>query len=97
VRFAIGEISVLEPFSESVEQRFESWLQLQREAGKDFTEEQMEWLRMIKDHIATSLTIGLDDFEYSPFYERGGALRAYRIFGDDLDKTLEDLNEVLVA
>ena len=97
VRFAIGETSVLEPFSESVEQRFESWLQMQREAGRDFTEEQMEWLRMIKDHIATSLAIGLEDFEYSPFYERGGALRAYKVFGDDLDKTLEELNEVLVA
>ena len=29
---------------------------------------------MIKDHIATSLTIGNEDFELSPFYEKGGVL-----------------------
>lgn len=97
VRFAIGESNVLEPFSDSVEQRFENWLQLQKASGRDFTEEQMEWLRMIKDHIVTSLTIQVDDFEYAPFYERGGILKAYQVFGDDLNKTLEELNEVLVA
>jgi Type I site-specific restriction-modification system, R (restriction) subunit and related helicases len=97
VRFAIGESNVLEPFPETVNQRFEDWLLLQKEVGKNFTEEQMEWLKTIKDHIATSLTIEIGDFEYAPFYEKGGALKAYQVFGKDLDKTLEELNEVLVA
>ena len=30
---------------------------------------------MIKNHIATSLSIGIDDFELSPFYEKGGGAK----------------------
>lgn len=70
IRFALGESSVLEPFSQTVDHRFNDWLAQQQRSGKAFTEEQMEWLRMIKEHIATSLSIGMDDFEYAPFHER---------------------------
>ncbi len=50
-----------------------------------------------KDHIATSLSIAMDDFELAPFYEKGGAIRAYKLFGQELDKVLEELTEVLVV
>ncbi len=52
---------------------------------------------MIKDHVATSVTIGMDDFELSPFYERGGPMRVYQLFGPQLNPILEELNGVLVA
>jgi len=97
VRFAVGEEDVLEPFPETVDRRFNEWLARQEKAGTSFTSEQKDWLKMIKDHIATSLSIGLDDFEFAPFYERGGAARAYQLFGTDLNSTLEELNEVLVT
>jgi type I restriction enzyme R subunit len=97
VRFAIGESNVLEPFPETVNQRFNDWLLQQEKLGRAFNEAQRDWLEMIKEHIATSLTIEMGDFEYAPFYEKGGALKAYQVFGDDLNKTLEELNEVLVA
>ena len=42
-------------------------------------------------------SISLEDFELSPFYEKGGAIRANRLFEQQLDKLLEQLNEVLVA
>ena len=97
VRFAIGECDVLEPFAEIVNDRFEYWLSIQEKSGRTFTPEQTEWLKMIKDHIATSLSIEMDDFELAPFYEKGGAIKAYQIFGQELDNVLEELNEALEA
>ena len=57
----------------------------------------MGWLLMIKDHIASSLSIGMDDFELSPFYERGGAMKAYQLFGTKLNNVLAELNEALAG
>jgi len=96
VRFAIGKSEVLEPFTETVNDRFELWLSLQEKSGRIFTPEQIEWLKMIKDHITASLRIEMDDFELAPFYEKGGAIKAYQIFGQELDNVLEELNEALV-
>jgi type I restriction enzyme R subunit len=97
VRFAIGRSEVLEPFSEGVERRFEAWLAGQARSGHGFSGEQIAWLRMIKDHVATSLSIDKDDLELAPFYEKGGAHRAHSLFGERLDSLLEELSEVLVA
>ena len=52
---------------------------------------------MIKDHIATSLSIGNEDFEHSPFYEKGGIVKAYQLFGNELNNILDELNEVLAG
>jgi type I restriction enzyme R subunit len=97
VRFAIGEKDILEPFSETVNERFSRWLTEQESLGRRFTPEQMEWLVMIKEHISTSLSIGVEDFEYAPFYEKGGRVRVYQLFGQEVNKVLGELNEVLVA
>jgi len=97
VRFAIGEIPVLEPFPNRVEERFQHWLDSQRSAGRKFTDEQLEWLTEVKNHIATSLAMEIDDFDDPPFHAKGGRMRAYRLFGDELDKLLKELNEELAA
>jgi len=96
VRFAIGAVDVLQPFSETVNHRFTDWLAQQGKQGRSFTSEQSEWLNMIRDHIATSLTIGIEDFENVPFNQKGGAIKANKLFGQELDKLLEELNSVLV-
>ena len=57
----------------------------------------MAWLEMIKDHIATSLRIEIDDFGNVPFQAKGGAIKVYQLFGDALDTILETLNERLAA
>jgi len=85
---------VLEPYPDLVERRFEDWL---ARHNSDFTTEQVEWLQMIKDHIAASLTIESEDFSYAPFSDRGGRLRASRLFGPELPKLLHELNEELAA
>jgi len=93
IRFAIGESEVLEPYSVQVEERFQKWLEDQETAGKIFTEEQIEWLTMLKDHIATSLLVEIDDFDYAPFHDKGGAIRAFKVFGPKLDEILSVFNE----
>jgi len=94
LRFATGESEVLEPFTETVNERFQRWLDLQ---GREFTAEQRDWLEMIKSHISTSLGIEEDDFDYTPFQERGGLLRARQVFGDDLNEIMDELNGALAV
>ena len=52
---------------------------------------------MIKEHIATSVSIEMDDFQNVPFNQKGGVLRVYQLFGTELNGILVDLNQVLVA
>jgi type I restriction enzyme R subunit len=86
IRFAIGKSDILEPFSDIVDRRFDDWLKQQEKLGKKFTAEQREWLIMIKSHIATSLSIGMEDFELAPFYEKGGAMRCKHYSFRDKDQ-----------
>jgi len=50
---------------------------------------------MIRDHIATSAVIGIEDFETVPFNQKGGAIRANKLFGQQLKEILEELSTVL--
>jgi type I restriction enzyme R subunit len=47
--------------------------------------------------IGSSLAIGVEDFDYAPFAERGGLGKAHELFGDDLPRLLEELNVALAA
>lgn len=95
IRFALEQQPVLKPFAESVNERFNEWLMNKAKAGINFTPDQLAWLNLIREHIATSLSIEPDDFEYAPFSQRGGLGRAHQIFGDQLPQLLDELNEVL--
>ena len=97
VRYAIGNDEELAPFAERVEERFQGWLAMQETAGRDFTAEQRQWLKDIKDHIAGNVSIDLDAFQYAPFSQRGGLMRAYTLFGEGLTALLEELNLALVG
>lgn len=97
VRFALEQQPVLEPFAESVAQRFDRWIAAKAKAGIEFSADQRTWLVMVRDHIAVSLSIEADDFEFAPFSQQGGIGRAAQLFGSDLPKLIEELNEVLAA
>lgn len=97
VRYATHRDDVLAPFAERVSERFTDWLARQEAGGRRFTDEQRQWLELIRDHIAGSLKIEPDDFEYTPFAQRGGVGRVYQVFGNDLSSLLDELNEVLAA
>jgi type I restriction enzyme, R subunit len=96
VRFAIHQQDELHPFEDDVNARFTRWISKQEGNSRKFTDEQRQWLEAIRDHVATSLTIEADDFEYEPFVQRGGLGKAYQVFGKDLEPLLKELNEVLV-
>ena len=68
-----------------------------RGSGEKFNEEQMAWLRMIRDHIASSFYLGRGDLEAAPFDGHGGLGRMYQLFGDGMDDVIEELNEALAA
>ncbi len=97
VRFALKEQSDLHPFQDDVNARFVRWIASQEKGGTLFTAEQMQWLEAIRDHVASSLAIEMDDFDLAPFDQRGGLGKAYQVFGDKLQPLLRELNEVLVA
>jgi len=97
VRFALEQQPVLTPFADSVSERFNEWLMNKAKAGISFAPEQLAWLNLIRDHIATSLSIEPDDLELSPFSQRGGLGKAHQLFGDKLAPLLDELNAVLAA
>lgn len=96
IRFAVGQAETLEPFPEIVDRKFHSWLAKQNDLGKGFTSEQEQWLNMIKEHISTSLSVEMDDFDNPPFFDRGGRYKAYTLFGEKLEPILTELNKELV-
>ena len=97
VRFALEQQPMLAPFAESVSERFNEWLLDKSKAGATFTPEQLTWLNLIRDHIATSLSIEPEDLELSPFNQRGGLGKAHQLFGEQLPKLLDELNTALAA
>jgi type I restriction enzyme, R subunit len=97
VRFALHQEGELAPYRERVNHRFADWLTKQELNGRKFTKEQRQWLEAIRDHIADSLTIESDDFDYVPFAQRGGLGKAHQLFGKELQPILNELNEVLAA
>ncbi len=62
-----------------------------------FTEEQMHWLHMVRDHIATSFHVTPDDLDLAPSDGQGGLGRIYQLFGEEYKVILDELNEGLVA
>lgn len=97
IRFEMGYADQLSPFADKVNYNFMQWT-LRRNAGAvHFTEEQMEWLRLIKDHIASSLSILPEDLDLTPFDKKGGLLAFYNAFGDQYEEILQEMNIELVA
>lgn len=97
VRFALDLTPELVAFPDLVAERFARWLTRQQQAGRAFTEEQLRWLEMIRDHVASSLIITADDLQDSPFLQRGGRGKANQLFGNELRPMLDELNAELVA
>lgn len=97
IRFEMGYGDNLQPFAETVNYNFMRWT-LRRNAGAvHFTDEQMEWLRLVKDHIAVSLSIEPEDLELNPFDRKGGLGRFYEVFGEQYEQILQEMNVELVA
>ena len=97
VRHALGHTDELVAYPDLVADRFEAWLSEQEAVGRDFTDEQIAYLRLIKEHIAASLAAAPADLQNPPFSTHGGLGRARQLFGSDLNTLLEELTLVLAA
>lgn len=97
IRRVLGDDDTLTAYDKTVDKNFQEWV-FRRQAGAvKFSEEQMQWLRMIKDYVAASFHIERDDFDLSPFNAQGGLGRMWQLFGADTDDIIVELNEVLAA
>lgn len=97
IRFEIGTTDELTSFADRVNANFKEWTFRKNAGYSQFTEEQMEWLRLIKDHIISSLSILDEDLDYTPFDHKGGLLGFYEAFGDNYKNILNEMNVALVA
>jgi type I restriction enzyme R subunit len=101
LRFALGldgEGAELKPFADDVDRRFQAWIfRHNAQRGTSFTAEQTEWLRLMKNHIASSCSISREDFDYAELADKGGLQKAWSLFGQELDTVIHELNEELVA
>jgi type I restriction enzyme R subunit len=98
VRFALGLEGELKPFADEVDRRFQAWIfRHNAQRGTAFSPEQTEWLRLMKDHIASSCSIHRDDFDYAGLADKGGLQKAWGLFGKELDGLMNEMNEELVA
>jgi len=97
VRFQLGQTTELNTFSADVARRFQSWTFEKQRGTLKFTEEQMDWLRMLRDHIAASMSVTTEHLDLSPFDSRDGLGKFYELFGNDYESILDEMNYALIA
>lgn len=97
IRRVVGIDSILTPYEATVNKNFQDWVFKKQAGPLKFNEEQMDWLRMIKEHITSSFYLESDDLDLSPFDAKGGIGRMYQLFGDDMYGIIQELNEGLAA
>jgi len=82
-------------YSKTVDKNFQNWVFKKQAGSLKFNEEQMEWLRLIKEHNTASFHIEKDDFDLNPFNAKGGLSKMWQLFGDQSDGLIDELNEAL--
>ena len=98
IRRVSGIDATVSPYSETVRKNFQTWIMKHHSGGgTKFNDEQMDWLRMIRDHVINSFHIEREDLEMSPFNAKGGMGKMYQLFGDDMDDVIQELNRKLAA
>jgi len=97
IRKVIGIDATLTSYDKTVDRNFQNWVFKKQAGTLKFTEEQMLWLRMLKDHIAASVNLSVDDLNYTPFDAQGGKGKMWQLFGNETENIINELNEALAA
>ena len=98
IRRVCGIDATISPYSDTVRRNFQNWVMKHHSgSGEKFNREQMEWLHMIRNHIVDSFHLERDDLELAPFDSKGGMGQMYKLFGDQMDSVIDELNEALAA
>jgi type I restriction enzyme R subunit len=97
IRRVCGIDENLTDYGKTIDRNFQNWVFGKQSGALKFNDEQMHWLRMIKDHIATSFHIEREDFEYEPFAPAGGLGKMHQLFGEQMNPIIEEINVALAA
>jgi type I restriction enzyme R subunit len=96
ITFTLSQIDRLEPYRYTISTKYDEWIASQASKNISYTPEQLEWLELMRDQIASSLSIQREDFEYDRFAQKGWLGGVYGVFGNRLDSVMEEMNSVLV-
>ncbi len=96
VRCVVQLEDELVPYPNLVQGRYQDWLAAQEADGREFTPEQRRWLDRIAEAVGLNLAFTQEDLQ-DYFFDEGGLLAARRLFGEELPRLLDELNEVLVV
>ncbi|AFO52163.1 type III restriction protein res subunit [Candidatus Mycoplasma haematolamae str. Purdue] len=96
IKFEKGLIPRLVPFAQLVGSNFREWVSSKSALLTTRGDEKMLWFQMLRDRIATSLSVKAKDLYSSPFSKEGGLGKYYDLFGDDYEVLLAELNSELV-
>ena len=97
IRKVSGIDLTLTVYDKIVDKNFQEWVFKKQAGATKFNEEQMQWLRMIKDYVINSFHIDKEDFDLNPFNAQGGLGKMWQLFGSETEKIINELNEVLAA
>ncbi len=97
IRKVSGLDNILTAYDKTVDKNFQDWVFKKQAGAVKFNEEQMQWLRMIKDYVISSIHIDKEDFDLNPFNAKGGLGKMWQLFGEQTEEIIEELNEVLTA
>lgn len=97
IRRVVGIDTTLTSYENTVNRNFQAWVFKKQAGALKFSEEQMEWLRMIKEHIVSSFHLEPDDLDYAPFDARGGLGKMYQLFGDEMNAIVQEMNQALAV
>jgi type I restriction enzyme R subunit len=96
MRRACGIDEKLSPFDATVRRNYRDWI-LKKNAGQPFTESQIAFLQLIRDHVMASFRFERDDLDYAPFNAQGGLGKMFQLFGDGMDGMINEMNQALTA
>ncbi len=98
IRRVCGIDKVLKSYDKTIDENFKNWI-FKQNAGKHnrFTTTQMDWLRLLKEHVISSYHIEIEDLDFTPFDAKGGRGKMYQLFGEEMNGIINELNEVLAA
>jgi type I restriction enzyme R subunit len=98
IRRACGIDNTVTAFDKKIDDNFNKWIFKQHTGQHNrFTSEQIDWLRMLKDHIVSSFHIEVEDLDYTPFDAHGGRGKMWQLFGEEMENIIKELNNELVA
>ena len=98
IRRVCGIDKTLSPYAETVRRNFQAWIMARHSgSGEKFDDQQMAWLRMIRDHVATSFHLDREDLDMAPFDAQGGLGRMYQLFGTRMSSVINELNQALAG